>query len=199
MKSRWFQAAMALAASVMLCVACQSGAAEQPAGNTPAASLPDAAATPDAPAATTPDAPAATSGSAATPPPQPAGNCGSAHLVVGDQEWTFDNYLCAFGLAITQSDIFPFSSISQMTSGSTTIYLNIDVEDDLGQGRMTGSDVSYQISLSDLGDLDINANQDMAMTISGDNVTAQGTFYDSTAETDLPGSFEGVCGPQSIR
>ncbi len=207
MKSRWSQPAIALAASVMLCVACQSGAADQPAAGTPAAAASDAPAsqgapaqaTPGAPAPATPSDPAASAGTGSPPPAQPPGNRGSAHLVVGDQEWTFDNYLCAFGLANTQSDIFPFSSASRMTSDSATIYLNADVEDDSGQGLMTGSDVLYEITIDDLGDLDIGSDQDLSMAFDGDNVTAQGTFYDSTADVHLPGTFEGVCGPQSIR
>ena len=110
---------------------------------------------------------------------------GSATLVVGDQTWTFDSVLCAFGeeqigqagaefnLSSIQEGMQMYASVDQF---GDSISLN-DIEDF----------ENPSVALSSIGDDFIN--------LDGKSVTAAADFVDQTADTatPVPGTFEATC------
>lgn len=135
------------------------------------------------------------------------GGSGSATLVVGDHTYQFDSFVCAFGYSSTQSATFSFSSNFIGEVDGVRVQMQLDVEDPSGGDRLTGDGVVQRIHLDDISDFENPAisvsSNDLAATFDGDNITAEGTFWDAIADpgrlTPLPGTFEATCGAGSRR
>ncbi len=136
------------------------------------------------------------------------GESGGATLVVGDQTYQVDNFVCAFGYSSTQSETFSFSS-SNLTGeiDGVGVQLQLDVEDPSGGDRLTGDGVNQRIHLDDIEDFEspsvsVSSNEVVAV-FEGDDISAEGTFFDAVADPNraapLPGTFEATCGAGSRR
>lgn len=110
---------------------------------------------------------------------------GTATLVVGDQTWTFDSVLCAFGEEQIGQEgaVFNLSSIQE----GMQMYASID-----GFGD--------SVSLNDIEDfenpsVDLNAFGDDFLVLDGKSVSGETDFIDGTSDdyTPIHGSFEGTC------
>lgn len=129
---------------------------------------------------------------------------GSATLVVGDQTFEFDNFLCAFGHAATDSDVYSFSSNSLGEAEGVRVQLQADIRDESGRGRYEGPDLTHEVHINDLEDpgnptIDLEMNAPEGIVIDGNAVTAEGTFHDGLTRRDLPGSLTATCGDRSRR
>lgn len=188
----------ALIALVLAIGACSSGGAGASSGASQGTSASQAAS--DAKESTAPG-PSTAGGPGGPPDP------GHATLTIGDEVWEFTSYLCAFGHEATRSDTFSFTSISDISNDEGRyLYLAVEIADFLGEGRYEGTDVGYDVELTDIQhpgapEIDYGSRQDLTVQIDGDNVTASGSFDDFTTEgsEEIPGSFEGVCGANSRR
>jgi len=116
---------------------------------------------------------------------QAAQGGGSATLVVGDQEWTFDSVLCAFGEEQIGQDgaVFNLSSIQD----GMQMYASID-------------SFGHSVSLNDIEDFEnpsvsLDASGDEFITLDGKSITADGEFMDGTSESfdTIPGTFTATC------
>lgn len=116
---------------------------------------------------------------------QEARGGGSATLTVGDQSWTFDSVLCAFGEdEIGQEGAeFVLSSIQD----GLQMYVSID-------------SFGHSVSLDDIEDFEnpsvsLNAFGDGFVTVDGKAVSADTDFVDGTSDSfeGTPGSFEATC------
>lgn len=135
------------------------------------------------------------------------GDSGSATLVVGDETYTFDNYVCAFGYSSTQSDIYSFSSNSFGEVDGVRVQMQLDVQDPSGGDQLTGGGVTQEIHLDDIEDFEnpsIRINtESLDATFDGDDITAKGTFWDEADDPNrqnaMPGTFEATCGAGTRR
>lgn len=116
---------------------------------------------------------------------QAAQGGGSATLIVGDQEWTFDSVLCAFGEEQIGQDgaVFNLSSIQD----GLQMYASID-------------SFGHSVSLNDIRDFEnprvsLDAAGDEFIALDGKSVTAEGEFRDDTSESfdTVPGTFTATC------
>ena len=110
---------------------------------------------------------------------------GAARLVVGDQEWTFDSVLCAFGENETGQPGAEFV-LSSIQDG-TQMYASIDSYGD-------------SISLNDVQDFEnpsvaLSSVGDEFIDLDGKTVTATADFVDGTGDgfTPISGAFEATC------
>ena len=110
---------------------------------------------------------------------------GSATLVVGDQEWTFDSVLCAFGEEQIGQEgaVFNLSSIQD----GMQMYASID-------------SFGHNVSLNDIEDYEnpsvsLESFGDEFITLDGKSITADGEFVDDTTESFdmIPGTFTATC------
>lgn len=110
---------------------------------------------------------------------------GSARLVVGDDEWTFESVLCAFGEEeIGQEGAeFVLSSIQD----GLQMYASID-------------SFGHSISLDDIEDFEspsvsLSSQGDDFIVVDGKSVSAAAEFVDFTGDglTTTPGTFEATC------
>lgn len=110
---------------------------------------------------------------------------GSARFVVGDDEWTFDSVLCAFGEEqIGQEGAeFVLSSIQD----GLQMYVSID-------------SFGHSISLDDVEDFEnpsvsLSSDGDDFIIVDGKSVSAAAEFIDFTGDdlTTTPGTFEATC------
>jgi hypothetical protein len=110
---------------------------------------------------------------------------GSARLVVGDDEWTFDSVLCAFGEEeIGQEGAeFVLSSIQD----GLQVYASIDT-------------FGHSISLDDIEDFEnpsvsLSSEGDDFIIVDGKSVSATAEFIDFTGDdlSTTPGTFEASC------
>jgi len=110
---------------------------------------------------------------------------GSARLVVGDDEWTFDSVLCAFGEEeIGQEGAeFVLSSIQD----GLQLYVSID-------------SFGHSISLDDIEDFEnpsvsLSSEGDDFIVLDGTSVSAATEFIDFTGDdlTTTPGTLEATC------
>lgn len=104
---------------------------------------------------------------------------GSATLVVGDQQWTFDSVLCAFGEEMIGQDgaVFNLSSIAD----GLQLYASVD-------------SFGHSVSLDDIEDFEnpsvsLSAGGGEFINIDGKSITAEGEFMDGTSD-----SFDTVAG-----
>lgn len=141
---------------------------------------------------------------------------GEATLTVGDETWTFDNYLCAFGYDATQSQTFSFSSTSfgEHSTGAR-VQMLVDIADESGGGRYQGDGVEAIITINDISDFENQAVSWEAnssdgvfgtgpfdVVVEGDSVAVASANFDSglTDEREaVPGTFQGTCGQGSRR
>ena len=112
---------------------------------------------------------------------------GSATLTVGDQTWTFDSVLCAFGEEMIGQEgaVFNLSSIQD----GMQMYASID-------------SFGHSVSLNDIEDF---ANPSVALSsgfgsadfivLDGKNVSAEVGFIDDTSDdfSEIPGTFTATC------
>jgi hypothetical protein len=110
---------------------------------------------------------------------------GSARFVVGDDEWTFDSVLCAFGEEqIGQEGAeFVLSSIQD----GLQMYVSID-------------SFGHSISLDDIEDFEnpsvsLSSEGDDFIVVDGKSVSAAAEFIDFTGDdlSTTPGTFEATC------
>jgi hypothetical protein len=110
---------------------------------------------------------------------------GSARFVVGDDEWTFDSVLCAFGEEeIGQEGAeFVLSSIQD----GLQMYVSID-------------SFGHSISLDDIEDFEnpsvsLSSDGDDFIVLDGKSVSAAAEFIDFTGDdlATTPGTFEATC------
>jgi hypothetical protein len=110
---------------------------------------------------------------------------GSARLVVGDDEWTFDSVLCAFGEEeIGQEGAeFVLSSIQD----GLQVYASIDT-------------FGHRVSLDDIEDFEnpsvsLSSEGDDFIIVDGKSVSATAEFIDFTGDdlSTTPGTFEATC------
>ena len=112
---------------------------------------------------------------------------GSATLTVGDQMWTFDSVLCAFGEEMIGQEgaVFNLSSIQD----GLQMYASID-------------SFGHSLSLDDIEDfqnpsvsLSSSFGSDEFIQLDGKNVTAEIGFIDGTTDdfTETPGTFTATC------
>lgn len=132
---------------------------------------------------------------------------GSATLVVGDATYEFDNFVCAFGYDNTESDIYSFSSNSFQELDGVRVQMQLNVADPSGGDALTGSGVEQEVTVDDIEDFEnptiTIATESLDATFDGDNISAQGTFYDEVADPTRQeaqaGTFEATCGAGSRR
>jgi len=110
---------------------------------------------------------------------------GSARFVVGDNEWTFDSVLCAFGEEqIGQEGAeFVLSSIQD----GLQMYASIDR-------------FGHSVSLDDIEDFEnpsvsLSSVGDGFINVDGKSVSAEAEFVDGTGDgiATTPGTFEATC------
>lgn len=112
---------------------------------------------------------------------------GSATLTVGDQSWTFEPLLCAFGEDEIGQEGATFV-VSSIQDG-TQLYLSIDETWGHSAGLNDISDFENpSVSLDSTGPY-------TNITLDGTSFTGTGEFLDNTSESfdRLPGTFEGTC------
>jgi len=116
---------------------------------------------------------------------QAAQGGGSATLVVGDQEWTFDSVLCAFGedQIGQEGAVFVLSSIQD----GLQMYASID-------------SFGHNVSLDDIEDFEnpsvgLEAFGGEFISLDDKSVNAQAEFTDSTSDSfeTTPGTFTATC------
>ena len=113
---------------------------------------------------------------------------GSATLTVGDQTWTFDSVLCAFGEEMIGQEgaVFNLSSIQD----GMQMYASVD-------------SFGHSVSLNDIEDfenpsvaLSSSFSADDFIEIDGKNISAEVGFIDDTSDDPLaetPGTFTATC------
>ncbi len=112
---------------------------------------------------------------------------GSATLTVGDQSWTFDSVLCAFGEEMIGQEGAEFN-LSSIQDGMQ-MYATID-------------SFGHSVSLDDIVDfanpsvsLSSGFGSDDFIVLDGKNVTAEVGFLDGTTDdfNEIPGTFTATC------
>jgi len=104
-----------------------------------------------------------------------------ATVTVDGETWDYSNFMCAFGYEQTDSDEYSFSATSFKTSDGEKVQFLIDVSDPSGQDRLEGDGVSYEIHVSDYGNIDnptiaLDIVATSGVTISDKTVTVFGKF-----------------------
>lgn len=128
---------------------------------------------------------------------------GRATLTIGDETWEFDDFVCAFGYANTQSDVFSFSSNAFGTlADGTRTQLQANIWDETGSDALTGPDTDHEITFDDIDNFDDPAVDWLMtgteLTIDGTRVSVDAaTFRDLGTGEEQPGSFVGDCGAGS--
>jgi hypothetical protein len=112
---------------------------------------------------------------------------GSATLTIGDQTWTFDSVLCAFGEEMIGQEGAEFV-LSSIQDGMQ-MYVSID-------------SFGHSVSLDDIEDF-TNPSVSVAsgfgagdfIVLDGKNVSAETGFIDNTSDdfTETPGTFTATC------
>ena len=110
---------------------------------------------------------------------------GTATLVVGEQEWTFESVLCAFGEEQIGQEgaVFNLSSIQD----GMQMYASID-------------SFGHSVSLNDIEDFEnpsvsLDAFGDEFILLDGKTITAEADFTDGTSESfdTVTGTFTATC------
>lgn len=110
---------------------------------------------------------------------------GGFTIAVGDESWTFDSVLCAFGEdQIGQEGAeFVLSSIQD----GLQAYVSID-------------NFGYSVSVDDISDfqnpsVSLSTFQDATINLDGKNVSGEGLFVDGTSDSfaEVAGTFSGSC------
>ncbi|HEY3428367.1 MAG TPA: hypothetical protein VGK83_06830 [Acidimicrobiia bacterium] len=134
-------------------------------------------------------------------------NPGSATLVIGDQTWEFDSFLCAFGHGATQSDVYSFSSDARGDHEGARVQMQANIRDESGEGRYEGADLTHQVYIEDIDNfsspsINFEFTGPEGITIEGNTLTADGLFDDQlTTDTieEIPGNLDATCGDGSRR
>lgn len=132
---------------------------------------------------------------------------GSAKLTIGEQTWHFDRFLCAFGHGATQSDVYSFTSDTRGDHEGVSVQVQANIRDESGQGRFEGADLSHQVFLQDVTNLEdptihLSFSASQGILITGDTLVAEGLFDDELTELvveEMPGTLEATCGHHSRR
>ena len=116
---------------------------------------------------------------------QAAEGGGSATLTVGDQSWTFDTVLCAFGEDEIGQEGAEFV-LSSLQDGMQ-MYASID-------------SFGHLVSLDDIEDVEnpsvsLSSTGDTSIMIDGNTVTAEAEFFDNTTDSldTVTGTFTATC------
>lgn len=167
------------AAAVMVVASCGGGSDSESADAPDAANVPDAADVIEDPAGAAEDI------AESLEQLQSREGGGSARLVVGDQEWTFDSVLCAFGEEQIGQEGAEFN-LSGIQDG-LQVYASID-----GFG--------HSLSLNDIEDfqnpsVSLDSFGDVIIELDGKHVAADAEFIDGTSDdlTPIAGTFEATC------
>lgn len=113
---------------------------------------------------------------------------GSATITVGDETWTFDGTLCAFGEEETGQEGADFN-LSAITDG-LQLYISID-------------EFGHTVSINDIENFEEPTvsweagflSDEEFIKLDGKNVSGQADFLDLSADTTdtVPGSFQASC------
>ena len=127
---------------------------------------------------------------------------GEATLTIGSETWEFEGFICAFGYANTESEVFSFSSNAFGTlDDGTRTQLQANIWDETGSDSLTGPDTDHEITFDDIDNFDDPKvdwlMNDSELMIDGVQVSAEGTFRGLGTGVEQPGSFVGECGPGS--
>lgn len=121
---------------------------------------------------------------------------GAVTLTVGDRTWEFDGFDCAFESSGLLNDGTTLGTNLFGEVEGVRIQMQIDVYDD-GDAQFTMDDIEdfENPSVSYLETTDITVDVD------GNTITASGDVTDQASESFdvVPMTFEGECGPGSIR
>lgn len=132
---------------------------------------------------------------------------GSATLTIGEQTWQFDRFLCAFGHDATKSDVYSFTSDTRGDYEGVRVQVQANIRDESGQGRFEGADLSHQVYLQDVTNLEdqsihLSFIAPEGILITGDTLVAEGLFDDELTELvveEIPGTLNATCGDSSRR
>ncbi len=121
---------------------------------------------------------------------------GAATLTIGDNTWELEGFQCAFESSGVLNDGRTLGTNLMDEIDGTRVQMQIDVE----------SDGTAQFTLDDLDDFENPSISylemtDITVTVDGNTVRAEGGVTDEASGTFdvLPMTFEGECGPGSIR
>lgn len=121
---------------------------------------------------------------------------GAVTLTIGDRSWEFDGFRCGFESAgvLNEGTILGTNLFGEVDG--TRFQLQIDVYDD----------ETAQFTMDDLDDFENPTisyleTEDITVEIDGNTIRASGDVTDQASETfDVaPMTFEGECGPDSLR
>lgn len=144
----------------------------------------------DASAASASDEPADDGGGAG-----PFGS-GAASVTIGDRSWEFEGFECAFESSGVLNEGTTLGTNIIDEADGVRIQLQIDVYDD----------GAAQFTMDDIDDFENPAfsyleTSDIMVTVDGDTVRAEGDVTDEASGDFevVPMTFEGECGPSSLR
>jgi hypothetical protein len=121
---------------------------------------------------------------------------GAATLTVGDRTFDFEGFQCAFESSGVLNDGTTLGTNLFGEVDGAQIQMQIDVYDD-GTAQFTMDDIDDFENPS----VSFIETTDIAVTVDGDTVRAEGDVTDQASDTFdvVPMTFEGECGPGSIR
>jgi hypothetical protein len=121
---------------------------------------------------------------------------GAATLTIGDNTWELEGFQCAFESSGLLNDGRTLGTNLIDEIDGVRIQMQIDVE----------ADGTAQFTLDDIDDFENPSisyleTTDIEVTVDGNTVRAQGDVADETSENFdvVPMTFEGECGPDSVR
>jgi hypothetical protein len=126
----------------------------------------------------------------------PTFGSGEVTLTIGDRTFEFEGYQCAFESSGVLNEGTTFGSNLFAEVDGARIQLQIDSYDD-GNSQFTMDDIDDFENPS----VNYSARQEVAVTIDGTDVHAEGLVVDQTQDTfpEVAMTFDGICGPGSIR
>lgn len=121
---------------------------------------------------------------------------GAATLTIGDNTWDLEGFQCAFESSGVLNDGRTLGTNLMDQIDGVRIQMQIDVE----------ADGTAQFTLDDIDDFENPSisyleTTDIAVTVDGNTVRAEGDVTDEASGNSevVPMTFEGECGPDSIR
>jgi hypothetical protein len=129
---------------------------------------------------------------------------GRATVELGDQTAeTQTLFLCASGHENTRSDVYSFTSYTELELAGMRVRVAFDVRDESGTGQTSG-DVVYEMQIVDVNIRSPEVHWQMteaeSVTIDGRTVSVSGTFDDlltGSVVEEVLGSLKGDCGDTS--
>jgi hypothetical protein len=128
---------------------------------------------------------------------------GSATVSLGDETGEGQSFLCASGHENTESDVYSFTSYTEVELGGMRVRVAFDVRDESGSGQTSG-DVEYESQIIDVNIQSPELHWEMtavnSVTIDGRSVSMSGSFDDLLTDDvveAVAGSLVGECGDTS--